>query len=69
MVRSAIERLGALTSDTERLRGEVLDARDELRDLQAQMEVRAEELEAAYEEAVRLQPNLPPYAQLVNRRR
>lgn len=47
----AIERLGALTSDTERLRGEVLDARDELRDLQAQMEVRAEELEAARNQA------------------
>ena len=31
-------------------------------------ETAAEELEAAYEEAVRVQPNLPPYAQLVNRR-
>lgn len=31
-------------------------------------ETAAEELEAAYEEAVRMQPNLPPYAQLVNRR-
>ncbi len=31
-------------------------------------ETAAEELEAAYTEASRLQPNLPPYAQLVNRR-
>jgi murein DD-endopeptidase MepM/ murein hydrolase activator NlpD len=43
----AIDRLDALTSETERLRGGVLEARDELRELQGQMEVRAEELESA----------------------
>jgi murein DD-endopeptidase MepM/ murein hydrolase activator NlpD len=43
----AIERLDALTSETERLRGGVLQKRDELRELQGQMEVRAEELESA----------------------
>ena len=32
-------------------------------------ETAAEELEAAYAEALRRQPNLPPYAQLVRRRK
>lgn len=47
----AIERLGALTTDTERLREEVLAVRNELRDLQVQMEVRADELESARNDA------------------
>lgn len=48
----AIERLDALTTDTERLRAEVLAARDELRELQSQMEERNIELEAARNAAI-----------------
>ena len=48
---SAIERLDALTTDTERLRGEVLDARDELRVLEGQMEERASYLEQVRNDA------------------
>ncbi len=47
----AIERLGALTTETERLREGVLEARDQLRELEAQMEVRAAELESARNQA------------------
>lgn len=48
----AIERLDALTSETERLRGDILEARDELRELGTQMEARAAELEAARNDAI-----------------
>ncbi len=48
---SAIERLDALTTDTERLRGEVMDARDELRELEDQMEDRAARLERVRNDA------------------
>lgn len=60
----------AVQTEILRLRGmpgENVVPGDEL--LLVDYETAAEELEAAYEEAVRLQPNLPPYAQLVNRRR
>ena len=48
---SAIERLDALTTDTERLRGEILDARDVLRELGTEMEDRAAYLEQSRNEA------------------
>lgn len=48
---AAIDRLDALTTDTERLREEVLEVRDELRELEAQMEDRAAYLEQARNEA------------------
>ncbi|NDR57096.1 hypothetical protein [Aliiruegeria sabulilitoris] len=49
-----------------RLEEDAVVSGDEL--LLVDFERAAEELEAAYAEAVRLQPNLPPYPQLVNRR-
>ncbi len=59
----------AIETEIRRLRGltnEKAVPGDEL--LLVDYETAAEELEAAYEDAVRVQPNLPPYAQLVNRR-
>ena len=46
--------------------GEAVVPGDEL--LLVDYETAADELEQAYAEALREQPNLPPYAQLVNRR-
>ncbi|RYH07412.1 hypothetical protein [Tropicimonas sp. IMCC6043] len=59
----------AIQTEILRLRGtpgERIVPGDEL--LLVDYETAAEELEAAYAEAVRLQPNLPDYSQLVNRR-
>lgn len=46
-----IEGLNALTADTERLRGEVLDVREELRMLREEMESQTARLEVAREQA------------------
>jgi peptidoglycan LD-endopeptidase LytH len=53
-----IDRLNALTTDTERLRGQVLEARAELRELQASMEERAATLESARDRATESQRRL-----------